>query len=66
MRGTSKSDEMITCVKSGSLTPYFFCHGDYGARGFYARKLADLLEEDQPVFLIRPYRSSEAGARINI
>ena len=64
VRSASRRDEMITCVKGGKLTPYFFCHGDYGAHGFYARKLADLLDDDQPVFLIRPYRHSDAGTRI--
>jgi thioesterase domain-containing protein/acyl carrier protein len=66
MRGTPKSDEIVSCAKQGSGTPYFFCHGDFSTRGFYARKLADLLEGDQPVFLLQPYRDFEGGAQITI
>jgi thioesterase domain-containing protein/acyl carrier protein len=42
----------VTQVKAGSGIPLFFCHGDYCHRGMYAHRLAALLPEDQPVFLL--------------
>src|ERR1700722_19829159 len=47
-------DELVTSAKKGSGQPFFFCHGDIDTYGFYARKLAALLEPDQPVYLIHP------------
>jgi len=66
VRGTPKSVESVLCAKQGSGTPYFFCHGDFSTRGFYARKLADLIEGDQPVFLLQPYCDYEGGVKITI
>jgi oxalate---CoA ligase len=43
---------LVTQVKSGSGIPLFFCHGDEDHRGIYAHRLAALLPEDQPVFLL--------------
>jgi acyl-CoA synthetase (AMP-forming)/AMP-acid ligase II/thioesterase domain-containing protein/acyl carrier protein len=43
---------LVTQVKSGSSIPLFFCHGDEDHRGIYARRLASLLPDDQPVFLL--------------
>jgi len=43
---------LVTQVKSGSRIPLFFCHGDYFHRGIYAHRLAALLPQDQPVFLL--------------
>lgn len=53
---------VVTCAKRGSKLPFFFCHGDYDSRGFYALKLAKLLAPDQPVFLLHPDRSVASGA----
>lgn len=47
--------ELITQVKRGAGIPLFFCHGDYFTWGIYAHKLAALLPEDQPVFLLHYY-----------
>ncbi len=47
--------ELVTKVKDGSGTPLFFCHGDYETRGFYASKLAALLDSDQAVYLVQPF-----------
>ena len=44
--------ELITQVKEGSGIPLFFCHGDYLDGGIYAHKLAALLADDQPVYLL--------------
>jgi thioesterase domain-containing protein/acyl carrier protein len=62
MRATLESDDLVTCARRGSRTPFFFCHGDYLNRGFYALRLADLLGRDQPVFLVHPERDFDAHA----
>ena len=46
--------EFVTRAKSGSGTPFLFCHGDYSTRGFYSLKLADTLTCDAPVYLLHP------------
>jgi oxalate---CoA ligase len=43
---------LVTQVKLGSGIPFFFCHGDEDHRGIYAHRLAALLPDDQPVFLL--------------
>ena len=47
-------DELVTKAKDGAGQPLFFCHGDFETHGFYALKLAALLESDQPAYLIHP------------
>jgi acyl-CoA synthetase (AMP-forming)/AMP-acid ligase II/thioesterase domain-containing protein/acyl carrier protein len=49
-------EELVTKAKDGAGTPLFFCHGDFATRGFYALKLAALLDSNQPVYLIQPLR----------
>jgi thioesterase domain-containing protein len=44
--------ELLTPVRSGPGVPLFFCHGDFGSRGIYAQKLAALLPEGHPVYLL--------------
>jgi oxalate---CoA ligase len=44
--------ELLTKVKDGSGTPLFLCHGDYDGWGFYAVRLADLLKDEGPVYLL--------------
>ncbi|HTM59167.1 MAG TPA: AMP-binding protein [Burkholderiales bacterium] len=56
--------EVITQVRSGSGIPLFFCHGDYLTRGIYAQKLAALLPDDRPVFLLHCYADRLMGASI--
>jgi acyl-CoA synthetase (AMP-forming)/AMP-acid ligase II/thioesterase domain-containing protein len=55
LRASPTTQELVTCAKAGNGTPFFFCHGDFLTRGFYALKLADKLNGDQPVFLLHPY-----------
>jgi acyl-CoA synthetase (AMP-forming)/AMP-acid ligase II/thioesterase domain-containing protein len=43
---------LLTQVRSGPDVPLFFCHGDFGSRGIYAQKLAALLPEGHPVYLL--------------
>lgn len=44
--------------------PFFFCHGDFQARGIYAHQLAALLPEDQPVYLLHPEREPSVGTTV--
>lgn len=56
--------ELITQVKRGAGIPLFFCHGDYFTWGIYAHKLAALLPDDQPVFMLHYYADRLAGCSI--
>jgi thioesterase domain-containing protein len=52
-------DETITCARAGSRLPFFFCHGDIGGRGMYALRLADLVDNHGPFYLLHPSTSLE-------
>ena len=56
--------KLLTQLKSGERLPLFFCHGDYLTRGLYAYKLAELLPDDQPVFLLPCHVDGSAGSSI--
>jgi thioesterase domain-containing protein len=56
--------ELITRVRSGPGAPLFFCHGDYATRGIFAHKLAALLPQDQPVFLLHCPAHGEAASSV--
>ena len=61
---TSSQTGFVTCAKSGSGTPFFYCHGDFGSRGFYALKLADMIDLDIPFYLLHsPSTVDELGGR---
>lgn len=53
-----------TRVKSGNGIPLFFCHGDYLTRGIYAHKLAAVLPDNQPVFLLHCPMERSRGSSI--
>jgi acyl-CoA synthetase (AMP-forming)/AMP-acid ligase II/thioesterase domain-containing protein len=55
---------LVTQAKSGSGVPLFFCHGDYVSRGIYAQKLAALVPNDQPVYLLHCYADHLPGSSI--
>lgn len=59
-------DELVTRAKDGAGTPFFFCHGDFATRGFYALKLAALLDRDQPVYFIHPVRDLDETVELVI
>ena len=61
-----RDGELVTKAKDGTGTPFFFCHGDYEARGFYAFKLAALLDGDQPVYLLHPPGGADESAKDGI
>lgn len=44
--------------------PFFFCHGDFQARGLYAHQLAALLPAGQPVYLLHPESEPERGTTV--
>jgi len=60
--GLAGERDLMTQVKPGSGIPLFFCDGDYLARGLYARKLAALLPDDQPVYLLHCYADRLLGS----
>ena len=60
------NDALITRLKHGTKTPLFYCHADDYNPGFYAVTLAELLEPDQPVFLLHPYRRFDIHADITM
>lgn len=62
--GLGAGRELMTQVKAGAGIPLFFCHGDYADRGIYAHKLAALLPDDQPVFLLHCYADRVIGSSI--
>ena len=58
------NDELVTKAKDGGGAPFFFCHGDFATRGFYALKLAALLDPDLPVYLIHPVRDPDETSEL--
>jgi thioesterase domain-containing protein/acyl carrier protein len=66
MRTMPANDDLISCARHGSKAPFFYCHGDHYARGFYALRLADQLGDDQPVYLIHPLRNSGSSGEMSI
>jgi len=44
---------LIPVQPRGSLQPFFFLHGDWTG-GFYCRKLAQLLGQEQPLYVLAP------------
>ncbi len=59
-------DELLTKICDAPGTPFFFCHGDYGSRGFYAIELARLIDPPQPIYLVHPPRDIEASGDLSI
>jgi acyl-CoA synthetase (AMP-forming)/AMP-acid ligase II/thioesterase domain-containing protein len=59
--GAAQDWALITCARPGTGAPFYFCHGDYTTRGFYALKLADLMALQRPVHLIHPAYDAHAA-----
>jgi oxalate---CoA ligase len=53
--------EVMTTAKGGKGIPLFLCHGDFSGWGFYAFRLAELLEDDGPVYLLHPILDDASG-----
>jgi len=45
----------IVKLRDGTGTPVFFFHGDFVAKGVYARRIASLLGAEHPFYLVMPY-----------
>jgi oxalate---CoA ligase len=53
--------EVMTRAKLGKGTPLFVCHGDFSGWGFYAFRLAELLKDDGPVYLLHSILDDAKG-----
>lgn len=62
----SREDEVVIKAKDGTGIPFFFCHGDFSTRGFYAQSLASKMGLEQPVYLIQPLCDVEVVSRISM
>jgi acyl-CoA synthetase (AMP-forming)/AMP-acid ligase II len=56
LRDIPAENELVTRAKDGDGQPFFFCHGDYRDRGIYALRLAELVTENVPIYLLNHYR----------
>jgi hypothetical protein len=66
VRESPAEDELITCAKNGSGVPFFFCHGDFKNHGMWMFRLAALIDQDFPIFLLNPCQGSDAAGQITI
>ncbi len=41
---------------AGGVAPLFYFHGSFNSGGYYCHQLARELDENQPVFILRPFR----------
>jgi acyl-CoA synthetase (AMP-forming)/AMP-acid ligase II/thioesterase domain-containing protein/acyl carrier protein len=64
--GDDADRELLTKVREAPGTPFFYCHGDYGSRGFYALKLARLFDPPQPVYLVHTPRNVKESDDLSI
>jgi thioesterase domain-containing protein/acyl carrier protein len=58
---SATSAESVTRIKDGSGMPLFLCHGDYDGWGLYALRLAELLDDPGPVYLLHSNLDRSAG-----
>ncbi len=55
-----RNEALVVQIKPGrGGTPFFYCHGDYLFHGRYAWKLADLIGEDCPFYLLNNYEIAD-------
>jgi oxalate---CoA ligase len=59
-----KEGRLVTCAAEGEGRPFFFCHGDYSTRGFYALDLAERLGGRTAVYLLHP--TYEPGGTVSL
>jgi len=59
-----RAEGSISQAAGGSGIPFFFCHGDFQARGLYAHRLAALLPQERPVYLLHPRREPAPGTTV--
>jgi acyl-CoA synthetase (AMP-forming)/AMP-acid ligase II/acyl carrier protein len=66
LRDSPAENELITCAKNGSGVPFFFCHGDFKYRGMWMYRLAALIDQDFPIFLLNPFQGSDAAGQVTM
>ncbi|HUQ76737.1 MAG TPA: thioesterase domain-containing protein [Burkholderiales bacterium] len=59
-----RAEGCLTHAGGASGVPFFFCHGDFQARGIYAHRLATLLPQEQPVYLLHPEQEPAPGTTV--
>jgi thioesterase domain-containing protein len=52
--GPALQSPVVPIQTGGRKLPFFFFHGDFNGGGFYCRKLAGLMGEDQPFYALPP------------
>lgn len=50
---------LIALQPKGTRPPLFYLHGDWAGGGFYCNRIAQKLGEDQPFYVLPPYRNEE-------
>ncbi|MDP2333283.1 MAG: non-ribosomal peptide synthetase [Reyranella sp.] len=61
-RAAAARHEVVTKVKDGSGRPLFICHGDFDGWGNYALRLAELIKDEGPIYLLHPNFDKAAGS----
>jgi acyl transferase domain-containing protein len=51
--------ELLTFRNKGSRPPLFFYHGDFSGDGLYCGRISQRLSDDQPFYVLPPYRSEK-------
>jgi acyl carrier protein len=60
VQANNESAEPLVAINpKGSRQPIFFLHGDWAGGGFYCGRLSQQLGEDQPFYVLPPYRSGK-------
>ena len=53
------AEPLVAIQTKGKKPPLFFLHGDWAGGGFYCGRLSQQLGEDQPFYVLPPYRSGK-------
>jgi pimeloyl-ACP methyl ester carboxylesterase len=56
---SESAQPLIAVQAKGTQPPIFFLHGDWAGGGFYCARLAQQLGDDQPFYVLPPYRSGK-------
>lgn len=61
VRDVDPEAALVTQIRDGKGTPLFLFHGDFDGLGLYVPRLAKLLADDAPVFLVHSCLDPKAG-----
>lgn len=53
--------ELVRLVREGEGRPLFICHGDFDGWGYYALRLAGMLDHGGPIYMLHPNLDEAAG-----